>query len=460
MTVTFSQDTIAAIITPPGEGGIAAIRIAGPRSQSIATKHFRPAAADDSVVTPFLLRYGHFIGHQGVIIDEVMLASMPEGRSYTGLQQVEIFCHGGRVVVNAILNELLNSGARAAEPGEFTRLAFLSGRIDLTKAEAVAELIGAQTKLSYETARDHLLGRYTSHIGLLRQKIVDILAVIEAAIDFPEESDAFSTEDVQTTLKEIATGIQSLAATYTGGRILREGYTVAIAGRPNVGKSSLFNLLLRQERAIVTPMAGTTRDYLSEWIDLGGLAVRLIDTAGLRQTGGKIEKAGQATAKKIIADADLLLWMIDLSDRRWAAKIAEDINTVSKHVNLLMGNKIDICTDSVKRRFATSFPDAQLISCLNQQGIDSFKTAIHRRANEQMPDLTFGVVVTSARHQQKLRAASQSLRRAHTKLKIKESPEIIAFEIRQAVNHLDEITGKIYSEEVLESIFSKFCIGK
>jgi tRNA modification GTPase len=469
-------------------------------------------------MTPFMMRYGHFLDKNGAVIDEVTAVYMPAGKSYTGLDQVEIFCHGGRQVALTILNEIVSSGARAAEPGEFTKLAFLSGRIDLTRAEAVAEIIGANTTTSYQAAREHLLGAYSEHINKLRQKIIDIISEVEASIDFPEEDvDTLETRRLIESVDETIRSIKELAQTYTGGRIIREGYTIAIAGRPNAGKSSLFNLLLRQERALVTPTPGTTRDYLSEWIDLGGFAVELIDTAGLRGRGGPIEKAGQKSAMKIVSNADLVLWMVDLSEPDWTNKLGSDSHFVRKYPNLLVGNKIDLlkthskqtvsrgnipalrrvgaCPQPTKRQgqalplrgikakefvgpnppkagssdirkseprgFRSTNGQALIpISCLTGKGINNLKKKLLERINEKIPDLTSGVVVTSARHQQKLKQAVKHLRAAKKKMSQSDSPELTAFNLRQAANAIDEITGKVYTEDILQRIFSKFCIGK
>jgi tRNA modification GTPase len=451
-------------------------------------------------MAPFMMRYGYFLDKRGAAIDEVTAVYMPAGKSYTGLDQVEIYCHGGRQVALTILNEIVSSGARAAEPGEFTKLAFLSGRIDLTRAEAVAEIIGANTTTSYQAAREHLLGTYSEHINRLQQKIIDIISEVETSIDFPEEDvDTLEVKGLIESVDETIESIKKLAETYTGGRIIREGYTVAIAGRPNAGKSSLFNLLLRQERALVTPTPGTTRDYLSEWIDLGGFAVQLIDTAGLRGKGGLIEKAGQKSAMKIVSDADLVLWMVDLSERNWGNKLRLDFSFVKKHNSLLIGNKIDIVPDyrklcgrlanlcgwqtsssapyynqfvgqnsgSSDRRMSepqglrpTNGQNLIPISCLTGKGISGLKKKLLECINQRMPDLTSGLVVTSARHQQKLQAALKNLRRAKKKMKSGESPELTAFDLRQAATAINEITGKVYTEDILQRIFSKFCIGK
>ncbi len=452
-----TDDTITAVITPPGEGGIAALRIAGPDSFALLNKHFQPQS--ESAPEPFLLRYGSFVASSGDAVDEVMAVVMPKGRSYTGLDQVEIFCHGGRAVVRIILKELLESGARSAEPGEFTKLAFLNGRIDLARAEAVAEMIAADTHRSYEASREHLLGAYSSHIEKLREQLVLMLADIEASIDFSEEEiDQTSTARQLETLSGLRKSIDTLLQTYTGGRMIKEGFKIAIAGRPNAGKSSLFNRLLRQERALVNPSPGTTRDYLSEWIDMEGIAVNLVDTAGIRKDAGDIEKQGQERACEIMAESDLVIWMFDVSDAELCDKLESDLERLPSADRLIVANKCDLLEGNPKRRAQKGQPVP--LSCLTGDGIDKLRNTIVERINERMPDLTSGLVVTSARHQQKLSIALESIRRTEDLLRNSETPEIVAFELRQAVMALDEITGRVYTEEILGSVFARFCVGK
>lgn len=405
------------------------------------------------------MRYGHFVDANKEIIDEVMAVYMPSGKSYTGKEQVEIFCHGGRQVVNLIQDEIVKSGARVAEPGEFTKLAFLAGRIDLTKAESVAEIISSNTSSSFNAAREHMLGAYSEHISMLRESMIDIIAEVEASIDYPEEEiDPKDKDKLEKDIMKIISEFQTLIDSYKGGRIINEGYKIAIAGRPNAGKSSLFNLLLRQERALVTPTAGTTRDYLSEWIDLEGFKVNIIDTAGIRKSGGVIEKAGQESAQKIIDGADLVLWMVDLSQQNWIKSLEADKTKYINTHNILLGNKLDIAkaggTNSLSKN------DLIPLSCKTRKGMSELKKEIIKRINMKMPDLTSGLVVTSARHKQKLTTSLKHLKNAEKMLKSNESPELTAFELRSAINEVDEITGKVYNEDILGKIFSKFCIGK
>ena len=453
-------DTIAAVITPPGQGGIAAVRIAGERSLNILKRHFKSSGGRQVAWRPFQMRTGWFCGSNGERLDEVMAVYMPAGRSYTGLSQAEIYCHGGSEVVKLLLEQLLTSGARAAEPGEFTRLAFLNGRMDLTRAEAVAETIAANTETSLNVAREHLSGAYAEHIETLRNALVEILAEIEAGIDYPEED--ISSENQRSSadvLSQLISTVSALNKSYDSGRILREGFKLVIAGRPNAGKSSLFNLLLKQQRALVAPTPGTTRDYLSEWIELDGLPVNIIDTAGLRLHSGQVEKAGQQVARRLVSDCDLLLWIIDVSRKRWRSEARSDLGRLGAHRSLLVGNKIDLLTKSLEPGNSDSDELIQ-ISCLTRRGFPKFVQRLAQRVHSSMPDLTSGMVVTSARHRQKLQTAARQMKRAARLLRRRESPELVVFELRLAADALDEITGKIYNEEILDQIFSKFCIGK
>jgi len=456
------EDTIVAIITPPGEGGIAAIRLSGPRSGFVLKNHFRTTSGKRvKDFQPFIMRFGHFIDIHNVEIDEVLVVYMPKGHSYTGQEQVELFCHGGSQAARSIVDTLLKSGARAAEPGEFTKMAFLSGRIDLSRAEAVAELISAQTDKSYQVAKEHLLGSYSKVVESIRQSLIELIAEVEASIDFPEEEiNPDEVEKLLDTLAKIESDIDQLVASYNGGRIINEGYKIAICGRPNAGKSSLFNLLLKQERALVTPTPGTTRDYLSEWFELDGYAVNVIDTAGLRTGGGAIEKAGQSSARKIMKESDLILWIIDLSQKSWKKLLETDLKSEFHKNVLLVGNKIDKAGSTKFANIKYGSSGILLVSCIKKIGFNQLKQELLNRIMETMPDLTSGQIVTSARHVQKLKGALKSIKAARAKLKKNASPELTAFDLRLAADSLSEITGRIYNDDILGQIFSKFCIGK
>ncbi|MFQ5499875.1 MAG: tRNA uridine-5-carboxymethylaminomethyl(34) synthesis GTPase MnmE [Candidatus Zixiibacteriota bacterium] len=469
-----ADDTIAAIITPPGQGGIAALRLAGRASLRLLRFHFRSIndiKLKSSAFRPFLMRYGLFVDEEGQPIDEVMAVYMPRNRSYTGADQVELFCHGGQQIVRLILDCLIASGARAAEPGEFTRMAFLSGRIDLSRAEAVAEIIAASTQTSYYAAREHLIGAYSTEIDSMRTNVIHLMAEVEASVDFPdEEIESAQRESLLASIQNLIERTSALVATYHGGRIIREGFRIVIGGRPNAGKSSLFNKLLKQERALVMPTPGTTRDYLSEWIDLAGYKVNLIDTAGLRQSGGPIERAGQRSAQKLLTNADLILWVVDSTARSWRSMLAGDLKSLGHERILLAFNKIDLIDSGPEKpnvsRETTTRKELALVdssvklSCVTGKGLKALASELEVRIRRETPDLTDGAVVTSARHKQKLSAALKHLKSARRKIRISESPELTAFDLRQTAISFDELTGRIYNEEILGQIFSKFCIGK
>jgi len=403
------------------------------------------------------MRHGRIVTELGEAVDEVLAVSMPAGRSYTGLDQVEIFCHGGSHVVRVVMEEILAAGARPAEPGEFTKLAFLNGRIDLSKAEAVAEIVAASTQASYKAGLDHLTGTYSTYVEELRSHLLSALAELEASIDFrEEENETPDPEQLRSQLEEIGREVSRLAATYQGGRIVREGYRIAICGRPNAGKSSLFNLLLEQERALVDASPGTTRDYLSEWIELEGIAVNMTDTAGFRTSADRVEAQGQRKAQDIVHRADLVLWVADISAPHWQVDLADDIRELGLKDKLLVANKIDLISGSRPNLAENLLP----VSCLTREGLDKFRRALISTISVSLPDMTSGQVVTSARHKRCLDLALESISAATTASHNGESSELIALEVRRAADSLGEITGKVYTEEILGEIFSRFCIGK
>ncbi len=409
-----------------------------------------------ATLQPWQMRYGYIVDANDVVVDEVTVVAMPAGQSYTGLEQVEIFCHGGTVISRRIQELCVRHGARPAEPGEFTRLAFENGRIDLAKAEAVAELIAARTDAAYRAGRDHLLGSYTDHINQLRDRLRRLLAELEAGIDFTEEGVyALSDSELQQLTVDVAHDVSVFAATYRGGQILRDGFRVVVAGRPNAGKSSLFNRLLSRERALVTPTAGTTRDYLSEWIDIDGFAVELIDTAGLRRDGDDpIEILGQERARELIDTSHLVIWLVDRSDKSAIESLHHDIQPLSETPHVVVGNKSDLESLHPAERIDLT------VSCHTGDGLEDLRRMLAARIHEHVPDSEDGLIVTSARHYAKLTTAHEALMRVESLFVSGESTEVIAVEIREAIQAVEEITGEVTTEEILGEIFATFCVGK
>lgn len=459
MRQNYQNDTIAAIATPSGSGGIGIIRISGPASHKILNKVFRPRKK--SRYRPFLLRYGQIVApDKGEILDEVLTVFMPEPNSFTGEDLVEIYCHAGQYSLKTILDNILSVGCRLAEPGEFSLRRFLNHGVDITKLEGAAELVASKTDLAYRLSREHLLGEYGKHINAIRQKIVRLLAEIEADIDFPDEDmlGKHGQEMLQKQLYDLIGQLQGLSEGYKTGKIIKDGYRVVILGPPNAGKSSLFNRLVRQNRALVTPIAGTTRDYISEWVDIDGLPVELFDTAGLRTGRGKIEKAGIEGSRKLINKADLAIYIIDVTTRSHNLK---EIQKLKNKSVILALNKIDLVKDPKRHMDSLkltdiTFADKCIISAKTGRGVKKLLSLISQKAG--VTDMTDSLVVTSHRHKTKIDKALSHIRKIQ---KMAEAPvELISFELRQAAEQLSEITGHIYTEDILDEIFSAFCIGK
>jgi tRNA modification GTPase len=458
------NELIASIITPPGEGGIGAIRVAGAGSREFCAGFLAWNSSDTDTTSPFYLKLTKFIiPESGEVLDEVMAVWMPSGKSYTGDEQVEIYCHGGRVVLLNVLRALYAAGARAAEPGEFTKRAFLAGRIDLTKAEAVAEMIAANSQRSYSAARDNLLGQTSQEVERLRSLTVKLAATFEAQVDFPEEE--IDPDEHDSLIKDVTLireSIQNLVNSYRAGIVIRDGFKIALCGRPNAGKSSLFNALLKKNRAIISSTPGTTRDYLSEWIELGGFAIEITDTAGLRTTTNEIEVAGQKFASELANASDMALWLVDCSYESWRDDIADDI--LPETTTIVACNKIDLPgaspSDLPVATCGGRNCEAISISCKTEQGIEELERRILAKIESALEDQTDGKVVTNERHKEKLAEALESLQAVSDGLDNHVSPELVAFDLKAVLRSLDEITGKVYTDDLLEVVFSSFCIGK
>lgn len=450
-------DTIAAISTPIGEGGLAVVRLSGADALRVADSVFHaPGAkpAKPSAAPSHTVHYGA-IHREGRAIDEVMLTVLRAPRTFTREDMVEISCHGGILPAKLVLDAVLAAGARLATAGEFTKRAFLSGRIDLAQAEAVADLIHSRTELALAAANEQLAGKLSRRIEELRDQMVQTLAHIEAHIDFPDEDIAPDTRTaLQNRLERGVAFMDSLLRTATEGQILRHGIRAAIIGRPNAGKSSLLNQLLGHERAIVSPIPGTTRDTIEETANIRGIPVIFIDTAGLRESRDEIEAEGIRRSLKSLARAELVLHVLDASEPL-APDEAQLIREKTEAKRLFILNKIDL-----PRRLEAELPDAVSVSCSTGQGLEQLKDSIRNRVWSGQAGGEMLEVMINTRHQDALRRA-----RAHTMntleaLRADRPLELAAMDLRIATNAVGEIVGKTTTEDILDSIFSQFCIGK
>ncbi len=450
------NDTIAAIATPLGEGGLAVIRLSGPGAFGIAEACFRPAGKTSEKPTAarsHTVHYGKIV-RAGREVDEVLLTVFRAPRTFTREDVVEISCHGGLLPARLTLDALLESGARLAEPGEFTRRAFLNGRIDLAQAEAVADLIHSRTELALAAAREQLAGKLSARINRLRDDMMKILAHIEAHIDFPDEDIQPDTRD--TLLKRLRASIDfmdELLRTAEEGQILRRGVRAAIVGRPNAGKSSLLNQLLGRDRAIVSPVPGTTRDTIEETANIRGLPVVLIDTAGLRETSDDVEIEGVKRSRQTLATAEIILHVLDASEPL-SPEDQTHLEEFSARKRILVRNKIDRPS-----RLQMAEPSVG-VSCVTGDGIEQLKDAVKNKiwAGEISGEML--QVMINARHQDALRRANAAAARAEEALRADASLDLVALDLRIAVNAIGEIVGKTTTEDLLDSIFSQFCIGK
>ncbi len=462
------MDTISAIATPLGEGGIGVVRISGPNALRIADKIFKGKIKPGKAPT-HTVHYGKIIDPDTKIeLDEVLLLVMRKPNTYTREDMIEINAHGGTVGLKRILELILRNGARLAKPGEFTMRAFLSGRIDLAQAEAVLDIVQAKTDKALSLALSQLNGELSGKIVEIKEKLVEINAHLEASIDFPEY---FDVEEQDINLKEVTEGIIELLKSGESGKLVREGATVAIVGRTNVGKSSLFNALISQNRAIVTPYPGTTRDTIEGWINLDGIPVKLVDTAGIRKARNPIEKEGVQRTQKAIEKAFAVLFVFDQSkglleeDIKLLGEVRGNLESrsnlpIAKNIIGIL-NKCDLKPAPINwHSELPNSPTPQLnklisVSALRGDNMDSILPAISEliSVNNTPP------LVARTRHLDALRKANTAIERAQNGAG-KLTQELISYEIREAINALGEITGEVTPEDILSRIFSEFCIGK
>mgnify|MGYP002398028685 CR=1 FL=1 len=445
------SDTIAALSTPPGEGAIAVVRISGPKALEIGEAIFTGPVKSYSSYTA---HYGQIVSGTGEAIDSVLLLPMRGPRSYTGEDTVEISCHGGSLISRKVLSRAIEAGARPAQPGEFSLRAFLNGKLDLAQAEAVQQLIGAKSELALKAAEQQLEGRLSERVASFQKELLRITAIVEAWVDFPEEGLEFASQgELLHSLGLLIEEMEKLKKTFHQGRRLSEGISLCLIGAPNVGKSSLMNALLGKERAIVTEIAGTTRDLIEEDLRLGSLHFRLIDTAGIRETEERVEQEGIRRSKEALDKGDLILFLLDASRGLNEEELAL-IEKTPKEKTLFVWNKSDLSPPPLLH-----YP-AIAISAKENQGLEKLLEAIEERVWQGAPPSKEEVLLTSLRHFEALQRAIGALQEASRGLREGRSPEFLTSDLRSALHELGNILGLDVTEEILTSIFSQFCLGK
>ncbi|MEN6537709.1 MAG: tRNA uridine-5-carboxymethylaminomethyl(34) synthesis GTPase MnmE [Bryobacteraceae bacterium] len=447
------SDTIVAISTPPGRGGIGIVRLSGSDARRIAGEIL--SLAPDTQLRPWTATLADFTDDRGQVIDNAVVTFFEKPRSYTAEDVVEISCHGAPVILRYCLERAHQAGARFAEPGEFTLRAFANGRIDLPQAEAVRDLIEATTLYQARVAAQQMGGSVSRWVGPVKGRLIELISLLEAGIDFADDDLPVAPDsEILSRIEELRSSAGVLAASFAYGRLVHSGLTLAIVGCPNVGKSSLFNRLLEQDRAIVTEIPGTTRDLVSEVASLGGIPVKYVDTAGIREGEGPVETLGIERSYQAMADADLTLVVVDLSQPLdW-----EDLELIRRAgeqgLHLVAGNKCDL------DRQAEVPPGAVVVSALTGDGIEELRNRILAAiapADRDAPETAF---ITSIRHEHLLRAASESLDKARIAA-IEHIPhEMLLLDLYGALHSIDEMTGATTADDILNRIFSTFCVGK
>lgn len=456
-----TADTIAAITTPLGESGIGAIRISGPDAYAVGDKIFKSKSAvplkerrDRSI------QYGTIVNENGTCIDEVLALIMKGPHSYTAEDVLEIQCHGGREALESILQLILRSGARMANPGEFTERAFVNGRIDLAQAEAVMDVIQAKSRAGLTSAVSQLEGRLSKVINKTRKELTELVTRLEVMIDYPEEDlEDIAVPDVSGALQEMQEKLQHMLEESQNGRMIRDGVMAAIAGTPNAGKSSLLNRLLQEERAIVTDVPGTTRDVLEEWITLRGVPVCLVDTAGIRETDDTVEKIGVSRARRYLDRADIILAVIDGS--RPLTDEDKDIlqSAADKNVIIVL-NKTDLPSVMTSQDLSTyGFPICP-ISASTGDGLEELKDRLLQEVLKGGFTDGPSALLTNTRHIELVRQSAEALERARQSLQDGMPLDCAVIDIRQAWDTLGSITGDTVHDDIVEEIFSRFCLGK
>ncbi|TZF84609.1 tRNA uridine-5-carboxymethylaminomethyl(34) synthesis GTPase MnmE [Pedobacter sp. BS3] len=448
-------DTIVALSTPPGSGAIGVIRLSGPDAIAVVNRVFSGKNLLEQA--SHTLHFGRIV-EDGAIIDEVVAGLYIAPRSYTKENVVEISCHGSNYIIQQIISLLIRQGARAAKPGEFTLRAFLNGAFDLSQAEAVADLIASNSKASHDVAMQQMRGGFAGELKQLREQLIHFASMIELELDFSEEDVEFANRgQLRELVMQIMKVLHRLIASFELGNVIKNGVPVVIAGKPNVGKSTLLNALLNEERAIVSEIAGTTRDTIEDEININGIIFRFMDTAGIRSTVDVIEAKGVERTLEKMKQARLIIYMAD--NTQTLAEMEEQVNDMARlHIPyLLLINKAELLTPQQRDELAKL--NAQFISAKQKEGIDELKSSLLDAVNLHHIN-TSETLVTNLRHVEALRQTENSLQRVLQNIDNPVTSDFLAMDIKQALHYLGEITGTVTTDDLLDNIFSKFCIGK
>ena len=451
------NDTIAAISTSLGIGAISIVRMSGTDAIKIANKIF---SKDLENVKSHTINYG-FIKENGEVIDEVLISVMKAPHTYTTENIIEINCHGGITTTNKVLETLLKNGARLAEPGEFTKRAFLNGRIDLSQAESVIDIINAKSNREALEGMKQLEGFLAEEINKIKKELLKLMANIEVSIDYPEyDTPEVIEEEILKTIENSINKLNKLERSFDNGKLIKEGIKTAIIGRPNAGKSSLLNAILKEERAIVTEYEGTTRDTIEEYVNINGITLKLIDTAGIRTTQNEIEKIGIEKSKKMAKEADLVIYIIDAS-KDLNEDDEEILNIVIPKKTIIILNKLDLVPKiDEKTEIIKNFENVIKISALKKEGIEDLYNKITELFNLDVINIDNEIVITNERHKKIIKDAIINLNKSKEALKNNMPIDIIAIGLKDVLTNLGEITGEEASEEIINEIFSRFCLGK
>ena len=454
------MDTIAAISTATGNGGIGIIRMSGKECFQILNKIFKPINANEEI-NGYTMKYGHIIDENNNIIDEVLVSYFKAPKSYTTENMCEINSHGGFIVERRILEECLKNGAIMAEPGEFTKRAFLNGRIDLIQAESVIDLINSKSEKEAKASISQLEGNLSKNINEIKGKLLDLMADVEASIDYPEyDIEEVTNNKILSVINEIKVKLEKLSSSFKNGKVLREGIKTAIVGKPNAGKSSLLNSILNEERAIVSDKKGTTRDTIEEFVTINGISLKLIDTAGIRNTTDEIEKIGVEKSKKIIDDAELVIAIFDGS-QALENEDYEILKLIGNKNAILLVNKMDIVDGSLVINELQKYnKDIIKISAKTGDGVEKLYDRIYEMYKINDIELDDGEILTNIRHKGQIDEAIKSINAVKDTIDNHMPVDIIEIYLKQVLADLGKVTGDDISEDIINEIFSKFCLGK